>query len=544
MVPLQPLDYINLLSGLMLLLYGISQVSANMQIIAGARLRTYLSTLTRNRLTGIITGTFATALLQSSSATTVITVTLVGSGLISFTASLGVLLGANIGTTLTVQLISFSLQDYALFMTGVGAGIRFFGKKDRTIYFGRLILGFGLIFLGMKFMGASVDPLRHNAQFLSYFVEGGVPKIFLVLGAFLFTAMVQASAATIALTLSFAASGLIDFHSAMYIVVGSNIGTGVTALLASFGSNLQARKTALANIIFNTLGALAIIPFLPYIHANFFTEGDIARNIANFHTLFNIALTIVFFPLIGLVAAMIDRLIKPRKVTTAPAEYFLDRSLQSSPDLAIQEARKLTINMTGMCREMLTSSFALIDRYEIDRSWKIQNMDDRLDAMNLDIRLYLTSLSHREMNPAESNLLFDTINYATTLEYVGDVLVKNVIKLSRKLNREKIRLSEEGYRELQELEAMTLENFDLCHQLYLTSQRSLHVQLQDNHQKVRKKENQLMQSHIQRLQQGLQASVATTTVHTDLVANLERINSHLCRFEPLTMVDDKAAEEA
>lgn len=176
MVPLQPLDYINLLSGLMLLLYGISQVSANMQIIAGARLRTYLSTLTRNRLTGIITGTFATALLQSSSATTVITVTLVGSGLISFTASLGVLLGANIGTTLTVQLISFSLQDYALFMTGVGAGIRFFGKKDRTIYFGRLILGFGLIFLGMKFMGASVDPLRHNAQFLSYFVEGACRK--------------------------------------------------------------------------------------------------------------------------------------------------------------------------------------------------------------------------------------------------------------------------------------------------------------------------------------------------------------------------------
>ncbi|MBB5021670.1 Na/Pi cotransporter family protein [Desulfurispira natronophila] len=526
------LDYLNLFSGMMLLLYGISQVSANMQIIAGARLRTYLGRLTRNRLMGVVTGTISTALLQSSSATSVITVTLVGSGLISFTASLGVLLGANVGTTLTVQLISFSLQDYALFMAGVGAAIRFFGRQDRTIYIGRLVLGFGLIFLGMKFMGASVEPLRHNTEFFSLFIDGQLSNLWLLLGAFIFTAVVQASAATVALALSFAASGLIDFHSAMYIVVGSNIGTGVTALIASFGTNVAARKTALANITFNTIGALAIIPFLPLIHTSFFLEGDIARNIANFHTMFNLALTLVFLPLIGLIAWLMNSIIREPRPAKGQQEFTLDRNLLSTPDLAIQQARMLSIKMQDECRRMLEDTYALIESYDSTRAWDIRRRDDRLDAMNLEVRLYLTSLSHREMSFEESHQVFDIINYCTTLEYVGDVLVKNISKLARKLHRENIHLSTQGMEELRELQQMIMESFELATELFAHGDPGTARQLAKRHQLIRLKEAQLMQTHISRLQAGVTETIATTAIHTDLLVNFERISSSLSRFEP------------
>ncbi|MFA5700321.1 MAG: Na/Pi cotransporter family protein, partial [Desulfuromonas sp.] len=316
-----------LLGGLGLFLYGMKIMSDGLQKIAGDRMRKVLAALTNNRIMATMVGIIVTAIIQSSSATTVMVIGFVNAGLMTLMQAIGVVLGANIGTTITAQLIAFKITKFALPAIGLGVGLKLFSRKKSWIYVGEAILGFGLIFYGLSVMKTAFDPIRDSGELSNVFLLIGDHLYLAVLVGALITMIVQSSSATIGITLALASSGLITFECSVAVILGENIGTTITANIAAIGANVAARRTALCHLLFNVVGVaymLALFPhFLNLIEsltpgiADFAISnqqqaaiyglevGDkpyIARHIANTHTLFNVVNTLIFLPFIGILA--------------------------------------------------------------------------------------------------------------------------------------------------------------------------------------------------------------------------------------------------
>src|SRR5437867_6161617 len=286
---------ISLAGGASLLLYGIRLVGEGLQRAAGSRLRHLLSTLAGGRIRGLVVGAGVTALLQSSSATTVMLVGFAGAGLMSLRQTMGVILGADIGTTVTVQLLAFDLLDYSLLIVFVG--FLLMAARGQLRYLGRAVFGFGLLFLALKLIQDGMAPVRDNALFRQLLLAlSGQPVVLIALAA-VFTALVRSSAATIGLAMAFAAQGLIRLDGAVPIIFGANIGTAATAVIASLGANVEARRVAAAHGAFKILGVALFLPFVgPFADLVTRTTDDPARQLANAHTIFNVALALLFLP--------------------------------------------------------------------------------------------------------------------------------------------------------------------------------------------------------------------------------------------------------
>jgi phosphate:Na+ symporter len=295
-----------LLGGMALLLYGMQHTGDGLQRLAGARLRQVLTHLTANRFAALLTGALATALIQSSTATTIMVIGFVQAGLLTLYQAMGIILGADIGTTFTVQLLAFRIYDYALLLVGLGFAMTFLGKRRLLKDLGHAVLGFGLIFLGLKLMIEGMEPLKDStivAQALLAFAE--TPLLGVAASA-AFAALVASSAATIGLVLALASHGLLTLPSALPLVLGANIGTCVTALTASLGSSTEARRVAVAHVGFKLLGVAIVLPFLdPFVTLVAASAVDPARQIANAHTFFNVAISLVFLPFQPLAARAI-----------------------------------------------------------------------------------------------------------------------------------------------------------------------------------------------------------------------------------------------
>ncbi|MBE0665185.1 MAG: Na/Pi cotransporter family protein, partial [Candidatus Aminicenantes bacterium] len=329
-----------LLGGLAFFLYGIEKMSVGMQKTAGNKMRAVLAAITKNRIIALGIGAGITMLIQSSSATTVMLVSFVQAGLMSFTQSLGVILGADIGTTVTAQLIAFKLTDYALLMIAVGFGLYIFAKNDNSKNIGEMILGFGILFYGMKLMSDSMSPLRSHQGFVGMMAGLQDPLIGLLIGT-LFTAVVQSSAATIGVVIVLSQQGLLTLAAGIPVIFGANIGTCITAGLAAIGTTREAKRVALAHVLFKIFGVLLFIFWVPT-YAGIISElavsfgSDIARQIANAHAIFNISLAVVFIPFTPFFARLIERILPVKEVAGVGAPvWHLDESSISSPALAI-----------------------------------------------------------------------------------------------------------------------------------------------------------------------------------------------------------------
>ncbi len=317
------------LGGLGLFLFGMKIMSEGLQKIAGSRMRKILGALTNNRLVGTLVGVAVTVIIQSSSATTVMVVGFVNAGLMSLVQAIGVILGANIGTTVTAQLIAFKVTKYALPAIGIGVGFKLFSKNKKWSYIGEILLGFGLLFFGLTVMKNAFDPLKTSEEFRQLFMMVGDNHLLGILIGAILTMIVQSSSATIGITIALAISGILSFEASIALILGENIGTTITANLAAIGTNLAARRTALAHFLFNSLGVCYMLAFFPFFlqFVSSITPGDadfviqtqeqaarmggtigdkpfIARHIANTHTMFNIINTIIFLPLVGLLAKL------------------------------------------------------------------------------------------------------------------------------------------------------------------------------------------------------------------------------------------------
>jgi len=371
-----------IVGGLGLFIYGIWQMSEGLHKACGERMRRILHTITGSPLKGVVVGAGITSLVQSSSATTVMVIGFVNAGLMSLVQALGVIFGANIGTTITAQLIAFKLTDYALPTIGAGMLVMFLAKKKSHKYIGEFLLGFGILFLGLSILTGVVKPLGQNPVFNTILLNFSRNPFLGILAAALVTGIFQSSSITTGMVLSLSIANLIDLKAALPLILGCNIGTCITALIASLGTNLSARRASIAHIMFNLTGVLIFLPFLNIFYRLISqTSANIPRQIANAHTLFNVINTLIFIPFVPFFAKLLTRVVKGEE--GEEMEYmprYLERHLLNTPPIAIEAAIKEIIRTLELTQRMVgiaMQSFINNDAKSLD---KITRREEAVDS--------------------------------------------------------------------------------------------------------------------------------------------------------------------
>ncbi len=420
----------SLFGGLGMFLYGMEMMSDGMKIAAGNRMRSVLEKLTSNRFLAVGVGAFVTMVIQSSSATTVMLVSFVNSGLLSFVQGLGVILGSNIGSTITAQIVAFKVTDYALALIAVGAIMALFSKKDATKNIGFVILGFGLLFYGMKVMSDTMKPLRSNPTFNSILTSFENPFMGILAGA-AFTALIQSSSATTGIVITLASGGSITLEAGIPLIFGANVGTCVTALLAGLNASREAKRVAIAHVTFNLLGVGLFCFWIPTF-AEFIsqTSDNIPRQIANAHTIFNILATVVFIPFTPLVAKLILQYFPDEEIDrdiSKPAVMHLDKNTLQTPAIAITNAQAEIRGVIGLLERVVGSvampflsneSLSDVENEEEDFEKGLQNRIEKITFLNNEISSYLIKINNQDLTDVQSKEVFTLVSVVNNVNSI------------------------------------------------------------------------------------------------------------------------------
>ncbi|QVL51187.1 MAG: Na/Pi cotransporter family protein [Thiocapsa sp.] len=437
----------SLFGGLALFLYGIDQMAEALKAVAGERMKDILAKLTANRFMGAITGAFVTAVINSSSVTTVLVVGFISAGLMTLSQSVGVIMGANIGSTVTAQLIAFQITEAALLMIGIGFTMQFASTQEAIRQYGGILMGLGMVFFGMSIMSDSMGPLRTYEPFLEFVRRLENPAIGILVAA-VFTGLIQSSAATMGIAIVLASQGLINLPTGIALALGANIGTCVTALLAAIGKPRDALRAALVHVIFNVCGVLIWVGFIGQLSA--FTQlispahpdlsgtarlaAEVPRQIANAHTLFNIANTLLFIGLTTQFARLVQWLV-PDKPPGAEAlvvrAKYLDEELLSTPSLALDRVRLEVLHMGELVDKMMSRIMPAILSGNRRTLREIELMDNDVDTLHAQIITYLGKISRLSLTEKQTATLMRLMAAVNDLENIGDVVETNLIVLGR-----------------------------------------------------------------------------------------------------------------
>jgi len=518
--------FISLFGGMLLLLYGIKILNDGLQNAAGSKIRSLLRSLTSNRLSAVGGGAFLTGLIQSSSATSVMLVGFVSAGLMTFRQTLAVILGADIGATLTVQLIAFHVYDYAVLLIGIGLSFTFFAKRILPRNLGQSLLGFGFVFLSLKIMIEAMTPLQGNELFRQVFIAlTGTPVLGIVLAAGV-TALIHSSAATMGIALALATSGLIPLHAALTIILGANIGTCATALIASLRSPAEARRVAWAHVLFKVCGVLLFLPFLSLFQDLVVqTTPDISRQIANANTLFNVIMAVVFLPLLGPFSRLIMMVVPEQEEEKKFGPMYLDDHVLGTPALALSQSTREALRASDIVREMLIDSVKVFQSDDPQLITSIKDKDNLIDLLDRQIRLYITRLSSTNLSESQSRRAMAVLEIARDLENIGDIVDRNIMPLAMKRISKGITFSQEGMDEIISFHKKVLGNFDTAISAFAGHDRDLADSVLRNKEELGTIERELIQAHLDRLRKGFRESIETSHIHLDLIGNLARINS-------------------
>lgn len=446
-----------LLGGLALFLFGMEQMSDALKSALGNQMKTLLAKLTSNRFTGAMTGAFVTAVVQSSSVTTVLVVGFVSAGMMSMSQSIGVIIGANVGTTVTAQIVAFKVEEAALWMIAIGFLTLFTAKQERIKHYGSMLMGLGLIFYGMGLMGDAMNPLRSYEPFLHLMTQMDRPVLAIIVGA-LFTALVQSSSATTAIVITMAGQGLITLEAGIALAFGANIGTCITAQLAALGKPREALQAAMVHLVFNVGGVLIWLPFIsvlagwvagisptqPELEGTARLAAEVPRQIANAHTAFNLINTVIFIGFTGYMARLVERLVpvkvEEEKVIIRPK--FLDDTLIETPALALQRVQLEAARMGEIVQQMFVDLRQAILNRQRDKLKEIRQMDDQVDVLEGEILRYLGAVRSRSLSEQESADVGLAMQVVDGFESVGDVVETDLVGLGYRLLDEDIQTSE------------------------------------------------------------------------------------------------------
>jgi phosphate:Na+ symporter len=518
-----------LFGGVFLLLYGVKLAGEGLQSWAGARIKTALESMTRNRFAALLTGIAVTFVLQSSSATTITMVSLIDSGLLTFSQTLGVILGADIGTTITVQLISFRIYDFALFFCGIGLAVMFIVKDAHRRAAGQAVFGFGLIFLAIKLMADAMEPFKNNALLHELLQVTAATPLLGILLSMLLTALIHSSAAVIGIVITFSLSGLMGLDAAIPLVLGANIGTGATAMVSALRSSTDAKRAAFANILFKAVGVLVFLPFLkPFAHLVTLTSDLVPRQIANAHTIFNVTAALIFLPFTTVFARLIESwfpMVESKTEEFKPK--YLNPAMLSTPSLALGQATRETLREAEIVQDMYKLSLPALMQCDSDLIEKVETMDDQVDLLDRSIRFYLTNLSKSGLHPDEANHQMEILGCTSNLEAIGDIIDKNLMELARKKARKCVQFSAKGQADIADLHARILENLELALSAFTARDHDMAERVFHNKAGIKDLEKEYNRRHIERLESGLSEAFETSSIHLDILTNLKRINTHI-----------------
>jgi len=455
-------------------------------------------------------------------------VSLTSAGLMVLKQTLGVILGADIGTTLTVQIIAFKLSNFSLLIITFGYLWMIVTGKRPSRYFGQIFFGFGLIFYGMMVMAEAMSPLRAFPFFTNLLQSlGRIPPLG-ILVSLIFTGLVHSSAATIGIALTFAFQGLLDLKSALPIILGANIGTCVSALLASVGGTSEAKRVAWAHTLFKILIVLLYYPLLgPFLRLVELTSSSLSRQIANAHTLFNIFAAIIFLPLLTPYAKLISKFIPEKKdEETKFKPQHLDHKALDTPALALGNAQREILRMADLVQTMVEKAMDVLKFNDRDLRIRLVQEDDKVDILEEAITPYLASLSQEELTKEQSEREVMLLYIVDDLEHIGDIVSKSLMVFANRKIETGFTFSDDGFQEIKHYHGEVLKTLKMAINVLATFDLNLAKEVAQRRLIMNQHQKELHRAHINRLREGLKESLETSTIHLDVLSDLERINYH------------------
>ena len=525
---------LGLLGGLALFLYGMQMMSNGLEAAAGNRMKKILEKLTSNRILGVLVGAGITAAIQSSSATTVMAVGFVNSGLMTLKQAVWIIMGANIGTTITGQLIALDIGALAPLIAFVGVAMIVFLKRDIFHHYGHIIAGLGVLFIGMEMMSGAMEPLRESQTFVNLVTEFKNPIVGILVGM-IFTAIIQSSSASVGILQALAMSGLIGLDSAVFVLFGQNIGTCITAVLAAIGTSRSAKRTTVIHLLFNLIGtaiftaACLTLPLASWVAA--ITPDNASAQIANMHTIFNITTTLILLPFGNMLARLAVKIL-PDIETEETGEFKLSfiRNIELGQEtgignslIAIDSIGKELVRMGEMVKENLESSFAATLMKEADNE-KIENTEEYIDYLNKEISKYISGRIAYETNADDSALLSSLFKISGNLERIGDHAM-NIYGHAATLKEKGIGFSKAACGEIEKMKDICVAILDMVSKREKISPETL-AKISATEQKIDDMTEEYRRNQMERMKSG-SCSDEACILYSEMLTDFERIGDHV-----------------
>lgn len=532
---MQITDFLSLLGGLGLFLYGMQMMSGGLEAAAGNKMKKILEKLTSNRFLGVLVGAVITAVIQSSSATTVMVVGFVNSGMMTLRQAVWIIMGANIGTTITGQLIALDVGAIAPLFAFAGVAMVVFVKNQRVHHIGTIIAGLGILFIGMDMMSSAMMPLRESEAFVSLMTKFSNPLLGILAGA-VFTAIIQSSSASVGILQALATSGLITLPSAVFVLFGQNIGTCITAVLASIGTNRNAKRTTVIHLMFNLIGTALftviciLTPLTSLVES--FTPGNVTSQIANMHTLFNVVTTLLLLPFGVYLAKLATKILPERKEemdVSMHLEYLRagESKKESSIGLsaiALDGIQKELLRMMDMAEKNVEDSFEAVREGSTRLLQSVTEREEYIDFLNKEISKYISGVLAKETNPETSRQISALFKVCGNLERIGDHAM-NICEYTRMMEEKGISFSKTAREEIQSMQKISLEAIRNMKKIGESDRKDI-GEIERLEQKIDDMTEMYRSNQMKRLHGG-QCSDEACVLYSEMLTDFERIGDHI-----------------
>lgn len=544
-------DVLNMIGGLALFLYGMHVMGEGLSKASGGRMEKILEKLTGNRFKGVLLGMVVTAVIQSSSATTVMVVGFVNSGIMRLSQAIGVIMGANIGTTVTSWILSLSGLEsdsffiqllkptsFAPILAIIGAVLLMFAKREKKKDVGMIFIGFAVLMMGMDTMSAAVKPLRDVPEFTNILTMFSNPFLGVLAGAVL-TAIIQSSSASVGILQALCLTGSVSYATAIPIILGQNIGTTVTAMISSIGANKNARRTALVHLYFNIIGSIAfMIVFYvanAFLHFDFMTQAAGPAGIAVVHTAFNITATLVLLPFAKVLEKLAYMTVKETADEKEESKHIqiLDPRFLDMPSLAVEQSKNAAIQMADLTKEALFKAMALIENYSKEAADEVIALEDKVDHYEDELGTYLLKLSSRDLSEKDSHTLSQILHCIGDFERISDHAV-NIAFAATEMNEKELDFSTKAHEELRVFSKALQDIVNTSFRVFTDENRDIAREVEPLEEVIDFLNEEIKKRHIKRLRKG-KCTIEMGFILSDITTSFERISDH-CSNVALAML--------
>lgn len=524
---------LSLLGGLALFMYGMQMMSTNLEAVAGNRMKQILERLTANRFLGVLVGAGITALIQSSSATTVMTVGFVNSGLMTLKQAVWIIMGANVGTTITGQLIALDIGALAPLIAFVGVMLLIFVKNKKVQHVGGIVAGIGVLFIGMGMMSDAMVPLRESQTFINMVTRFSNPLLGILVGA-VFTAIIQSSSASVGILQALAMGGVINLHSAVFVLFGQNIGTCITALLASVGTSRNAKRTTMIHLMFNVIGTVLFVtlciltPFTDFVMG--LTPDNPVAQIANVHTIFNISTTLILLPFGSVLEKMAIALLPDREVPVKDADQWFEGLMASKHHLGISTIAINQIHdeiqvMLAAAAQNVSESFKAVEEGAADGIQAIEDREEEIDISNMRLSQKISKILVLDQTPKDIDTLNRMYTILGNIERIGDHAM-NLAEYAQTIEEKGLQFSEFARKEFGTMEKTSREGMEILRKAAAGEpefQLSMAAEIEQRIDDITRK---FRQNQIDRMRAG-NCNVESSILYSEMLTDYERIGDHM-----------------